>query len=158
VLFCESFAAALAKHGTPVDGVFHGTFLSGDLAAGPLTVADCWKLIPYENLLVVAELSGAELLEVIAEDAGDPRSDRTLWPFTIVKDGDGQPALQRDGERIDPQARFRIAVNSYDAQSGGRRLPKLRAILESPQAKRRLVPIDTRSALIASLLDRGTVG
>jgi hypothetical protein len=75
-----------------------------------------------------------------------------------VKDGDGQPALQRDGERIDPQARFRIAVNSYDAQSGGRRLPKLRAILESPQAKRRLVPIDTRSALIASLLDRGTVG
>ncbi|RLS36086.1 MAG: bifunctional metallophosphatase/5'-nucleotidase [Planctomycetota bacterium] len=158
-LFCESFAAALAKHGTPVDGVFHGTFLSGDLAAGRLTVADCWKLIPYENLLVVAELSAAELLEVVAEDAGDPRSDRTLWPFTVVKAGADRPArLERKGELVDPQARFRIAFNSYDAQSGGRRLPKLFAILSGPAAKRQLVQIDSRSALIASLLDRGTVG
>jgi len=158
-IFCESFATALAKHGTPVEGVFHGTFLSGDLPAGPLTVADCWKLIPYENLLVVAELSGAELVEVVTEDGGDQRSDRTLWPFTVVKDSAGRPAgLERDGAHIDPARRFKIAFNSYDAQSGGRRLPKLQALLEKPQAKRTLVPIDTRSALIASLLDRGTVG
>jgi hypothetical protein len=109
--------------------------------------------------LVVAELSGAELVEVVTEDGGDSRSDRTLWPFTVVKDGAGRPAgLERDGAQIDPARRFKIAFNSYDAQSGGRRLPKLQALLAKPESKRTLVPIDTRSALIASLLDRGTVG
>ena len=158
-LYCESFAAALARHGTPVDGVFHGTFFSGDLPAGPITVADCWKMIPYENLLVVGELSGADLLEVVAEDAGDSRSDRTLWPFKVVPGADRKPlSLEFKGEPVRADRRFRVAVNSYDAQSGGRRLPRLMALLGGPEAKRTLVPIDTRSALIESLLARGTVG
>ena len=159
-LFCESFAAALGRNGTPVDGVFHGSFYSGDLPAGPVTVADCWKMIPYENLLVVGELSMADLLEVVAEDAGgDSRSDRTLWPFTVVSGADRKPTgLEYRGEPVAGDRRFRIAFNSYDAQSGGRRLPRLMAILARPEAKRTLVPIDTRSALIESLLARGTVG
>ena len=158
-LYCESFAAALARHGTPVDGVFHGTFYSGDLPAGPITVADCWKMIPYENLLVVGELSGADLLEVVAEDAGDSRSDRTLWPFKVVPGADRKPlSLEFNGEPVRADRRFRVAVNSYDAQSGGRRLPRLMTLLGGPEAKRTLVPIDTRSALIESLLARGTVG
>jgi hypothetical protein len=53
--------------------------------------------------------------------------------------------------------RFTITFNSYDAQSGGRRLMKMREILAAPAAKRRTTPIDTRSALIDGLLDRGTV-
>ena len=40
-LFCECFAEALQKNGTPVDGVYHGTFRTGDLPPGDLTVADC---------------------------------------------------------------------------------------------------------------------
>ena len=46
-LICECSAEQLAKHGTRVDGVFHGTFGSGDLEPGKLTVGDCWKIIPY---------------------------------------------------------------------------------------------------------------
>ena len=42
-LFCECFAEALAQNGHPVDGVLHGTFRSGDLSVGEVTVADCWK-------------------------------------------------------------------------------------------------------------------
>ena len=159
-LFCEAFAAALDRHGEPVDGVFHGTFYSGDLAAGPVTVADCWKMIPYDNLLVVGELSSAELLEIVAEDAaGDPKSDRTLWPFTVRKEGaGGQATLLFRDRPVDPARRFRIAFNNYDAQSGGRRLPRLAAILAAPDAKRKRVPLDTRAALIQSLLVRGTIG
>lgn len=159
-LFCASFAAALGRRGEPVDGVFHGTFYSGDLPAGPVTVADCWRMIPYENLLVVAELTAADLLEIVAEDAaGDPRSDRTLWPFTVTGGGDGTPAaLSFGGRPVDPARRFRVAFNTYDAQSGGRRLPRLAALLAAPAAKRKRIPLDTRAALLESLLDRGEIG
>ena len=158
-LLCELFAAALARAKTPVDGVFHGTFDTGGLEQGDCTVADCWRIIPYENLLVTAELSAAELLTIAREDASDKRSDRTLWPFTLVRDGDGGiTGIGRDGRTLAGDERLRIAFNSYDSQSGGRRLLKTRSILEQPAARRVTTGIDTRSALIDGLLDKGSVG
>ena len=157
-LLCESFAAALGRAGSPVDGVFHGTFATGPLPAGQVTVADCWRIIPYENLLVTGELTGAELMDVLAEDANDKRSDRTLWPFEVQRDAKGKPlAILRDGEPVAADQRFTIACNSYDAQSGGRRLLRLREILGQPGAKRKTTSIDTRTALIDTLLDRRQV-
>ena len=94
-----------------------------------------------------------------SDAAGDPRSDRTLWPFTTTAEGDGTPAsLAFRGRPADPSRRFRVAFNTYDAQSGGRRLPRLAALVARPEAKRTRVPLDTRAALIESLLERGTIG
>jgi hypothetical protein len=59
---------------------------------------------------------------------------------------------------VPPDRRLAIAFHAYDAQSGGRRLMKTRDILAAPAAGRTTWPIDTRSALIDGLLDRGTVG
>jgi len=158
LLLCESFAAALAKQGTKVDGVYHGTFGTGDLKPGTLTVADCWKILPYENVLVTAQVTGADLMTILAEDAKVRDSDRTLWPFDVVRDGDNKPVrIALKGKEVGPQDRFTIALNSYDGQSGGRRLMRLREILEAPAAKRTTIPLDTRTALIDALLDRGTV-
>jgi len=158
-LLCETFSGALARQKMPVEGVFHGTFASGDLVPGELTVADCWKIIPYENMLATAEVSARDLVEIVSEDAGDKKSDRTLWPFEVVRGEGGRPTtIQRDGTEVDPDRRFTIAFNSYDAQSGGRRLMKLREILQQPTAKLKTTSLDTRSALIDGLLDRGTIG
>jgi 2',3'-cyclic-nucleotide 2'-phosphodiesterase (5'-nucleotidase family) len=158
-VMCESFAAALKKQGQPVDGVFHGTFGTGDIQPGKLTVADCWKIIPYENMLVTAEVSASDLLVIVGEDARQKDSDRTLWPFDVVADGNGKPAsLRLNGADVAADRRFAIAFNAYDAQSGGRRLMKTRDILAAHAARQRTSPIDTRSALIDGLLDRGTIG
>ncbi|MFM8494106.1 MAG: bifunctional metallophosphatase/5'-nucleotidase [Planctomycetia bacterium] len=158
-LLCETFAAALGKNKMPVEGVFHGTFATGDLAPGELTVADCWKIIPYENMLATADVAARDLLTIVAEDAGDKKSDRTLWPFEVVRGDGGRPtAIAREGAEVDPDRRLTIAFNSYDAQSGGRRLMKLREILQQPEANLRTTALDTRSALIDGLLDRGTIG
>ncbi len=158
-LICESAAAALERQGTRVDGVLHGTFGSGDIEPGKLTVADCWRIIPYENMLVTAEVSAAELAIVLAEDAGIRDSDRTLWPFEVTRDGRGHVTrIARDGVELSADRRLTLAFNSYDAQSGGRRLMKTREILAAPAAKRTTSPIDTRGALISGLLDRGTIG
>lgn len=157
-LFCELFAEALEKNQTPVDGVFHGTFGGGDLPPGDLTVADCWKLLPYENLLVVAEVTAEELVEIVIEDAEDLRSDRTLWPFELVLDPQGRPArFRHKGRPVEPGTRFKIAFNSYDSQSGGRRLPRLRDIVTHPDAKRITTSVDTRGALIDGILKRGSI-
>jgi 5'-nucleotidase/UDP-sugar diphosphatase len=158
-LLCESFAAAVARQGMPVDGVFHGSFATGTLPAGPVTVADCWRILPYENRLVVAELTAAEIAAVLAEDGKDAKSDRTLWPFDVSYDGSGTPTrIALDGEPVAADRRLTIAFNSYDAQSGGRRLMKLREILGQPAAKRRMTPVDSRTALVEHLLDRGEIG
>ncbi len=158
-LLCECFADALKKQGQPVDGVFHGTFETGDLQPGRLTVADCWKIIPYENMLVSAEVTAAEMLAIVAEDAKQKQSDRTLWPFEVVAGGDGTPAkLTLSGADVPPERRLTIGFNAYDAQSGGRRLMRTREILAAEAAKRRTSNIDSRSALIDGLLDRGTIG
>lgn len=158
-LFCELFASALKRQGVTVDAVFHGTFGTGDLLPGPLTVGDCWRLIPYENLLVTAEVTAADLLAIVAEDARQKDSDRTLWPLEVVPGTDGAPArLRHGGSDVPPDRRLVVALNAYDAQSGGRRLMKTREILAAPAARRRTTRIDTRSALIDGLLDRGAVG
>ena len=159
MLLCECFAGELAKQGTQVDGVFHGTFGTGDLQPGPLTVGDCWKIIPYENMLAVAEVTAVELAAILAEDGKVRGSDRTLWPFEVTRESGGKVTrMALGGEELAADRRVRIAFNSYDAQSGGRRLMQMREILAAPAAKRSTSPIDTRGALINGLLDRGTVG
>jgi 2',3'-cyclic-nucleotide 2'-phosphodiesterase (5'-nucleotidase family) len=158
-LLCECFAASLAKRGVRIDGVFHGTFGSGDLAPGELTVGDCWRIIPYENMLVTAEVTVPELLEILTEDGKARDSDRTLWPFQVVRDADRRPTAILGGgsEPLPADHRLTIAFNSYDGQSGGRRLMRMREILAAPAARRMTIPVDTRTALIDGLLDRGTV-
>jgi 5'-nucleotidase len=158
-LLCDSFSSVLGKRGVRVDGVFHGTFGSGDIAAGRLTVADCWRIIPYENMLVTAEVTGAGLMTMLAEDAAIKDSDRSLQPFEVVRDAGGRPTrILLDGQDVPADRRYTIALNSYDAQSGGRRLLRTRDLLGDPAAMLRTTPIDTRTALIDGLLDRGTVG
>ena len=46
---------------------YHGTFGTGDLPAGDITVGDCWKLLPYETRLVTAEFGARDLIEIIKE-------------------------------------------------------------------------------------------
>ena len=155
-LFCECFMEALKRNQTPVDGIFHGTFGTGDLQEGDVTVADCWKMLPYENLLTIAEVSAEELIEIVHEEASERNSDRTLFPFTLQLDESGAPVeFLFQGAAVAAGRRFKVGFNSYDAQSGGKRLMRLREILAVPAARRVTIPIDTRSALIEGILNRG---
>jgi len=153
-LLCEAFAAALLKNGTTVDGVFHGTFGKEPIEAGEKTVGDCWKILPYENGLVVAELTAAELIGIVVEDGGT----RLLWPFEIeLGDGGKAKRFVFNGQPVDESKRYRIAFNTYDGQSGGRRLMKLKEILLRAESKRQEIDLGTRQALVDYLLDKGEI-
>ncbi len=158
-LFCECFAEALRRNQTPVDGVYHGTFGTGDLPAGDITVGDCWKLLPYENRLVTAEIGARDLIEIIKEERSLKKSDRILWPFDLKLDSQGGIlSFKHRDTAVADDARFTIAFNCYDGQSGSRALMRLREIVSRPSAKRHMTGINTRSALIDAILERGVIG
>lgn len=108
------------------------------VARGDITRRDVMRLYPYDNTLVVVDLSGAELRQVLERSAaglatydfsGDPLEapgsgfesaagvnyevDLTRAP------GDRIVNLRLRGEALDPARRLRVAVNSYRANGGG---------------------------------------
>lgn len=143
-LLCKSFLTSAKKHDGEADLIFHGTFGTSDVQPGIKTIEDAWKWLPYENWIVHASLTGAQIKEVIAEAKEDRYSDRSLYGLPEVK-------LEND-------KRYRILFNSYDSQSGGRKLMKLREMMSAKASKSKLLPINTREALIDYFLDQKTVG
>ncbi|NNC87432.1 MAG: bifunctional metallophosphatase/5'-nucleotidase [Akkermansiaceae bacterium] len=167
-LLCAAFVHAAAKKEIAADGVFHGTFGSGTLKAGSKTVADMWDILPYENRLVALYLTRAELAAVMDESL-DVRSDRALYGFEVISASAGAARYESRGERFVTAVRPRngvekpedhrycIIFNSYDAQSGGKRLMRLRALAERPEARATLLPMTSREALIDFFKDKGVV-
>lgn len=138
-LICKAFLETAEKQKMPADGVFHGTFGSPDVEPGVKTIEDAWQWIPYENWLVHARITGAQIQVVMAESKEDRYSDRNLFGL--------------DPETLEPDRRYRILFNSYDSQSGGRRLMRLREILAEPASGTKLIPVNTRESVIDYFAD-----
>lgn len=167
-LISAAFIHAASKHGVSTDGVFHGTFGSGELEAGAVTVAGAWEILPYENRIVALHLTREELAAVMDESL-DVRSDRALYGFEVNTAVAGSPreggGEERFVTRVKPRAggempaghRFCVLFNSYDAQSGGRRLMRLRALAQRPETRATLLPMTSREALIDFFRDREVV-
>lgn len=143
-LICRSFLEASEKQQAPADGVFHGTFDTPDVSPGVKTIEDAWSWLPYENWLVHASITGEQIATIVAESKNAPFNDRGLFGL--------------DPEKLEPAKRYRILFNSYDSQSGGRKLLKLREILSEPASQTKLLPINTREALIDYFADHKEVG
>ena len=136
-----------------VDAVMHGVFdENAKLAAGLTTVNDIWNIIPYENLIVTATLSPDEIKSVM-EEVYASHEPRSLLGIAVRVEGRG---LDRritsmtfpDGRALERDKRYVIAVNSFDARSGGHHFMKLRALLDRPEANCVLHPVQTRDAVI----------
>ena len=136
-----------------VDAVMHGAFdENAKLAAGLTTINDIWNIIPYENLIVTATLSPDEIKGVM-EEVYASREPRSLLGIAVRVEGHG---LDRritgmtfpDGRQLERDKRYVIAVNSFDARSGGHHFMKLRALLDRPEANCVLHPVQTRDAVI----------
>lgn len=151
-LICKSISDALARNNTPADAVFHGTFGTGDIPAGPVTVADAWKILPYENTMVTVTITPEQLLEIVAEDR-KTYSDRSLWPFEVVWEKRTPVRILKDGSDLPADKQLTIALNSYDSQSAGHRLMRLREIVHLPTSNRQPIGISIRDALIETLLN-----
>src|SRR5205823_3898193 len=143
----------LMERSVSVDGVMHGTFDDkADLVAGPKTVNDVWNIIPFENYVVTAQLSPEEI-KISMEDVFASREKRNLLGFELKTEGRRDDCkivsmALANRQPLDRNKKYVIALNSFDARSGGHHFMKLRAFLERPEANCILHPVQTRDALI----------
>ena len=89
--------------------------------------------------MVHARITGAQIRVIMAESKEDRYSDRNLFGL--------------DPADLQPDKRYGILFNSYDSQSGGRRLMFLRTILAEPASETRLIPVNTRESVIDYFAD-----
>ncbi|MEY2543691.1 MAG: 5-nucleotidase / UDP-sugar diphosphatase [Verrucomicrobiota bacterium] len=144
---------ALRERGAIVDGAMHGVFdEKNNFVAGPKTISDIWRVIPFENYLVTAELTPEEI-KTAMEEVYASREPRNLLGFEIETQGIGYErritAMRlADGRPLERDKRYSIAFNTFDSRSGGHRFMKLRALLETPGTRCTFHHVQTRDALI----------
>jgi len=123
--------------------------LRANLRPGQLKVGDIFELMPFENELVVVELTGAEVIQVVKEGllrrGGEPCSG-----VKVKVEGTPQQATLivtwEDGSPIDPAAVVRVATTDY-LYGGGDSIPTL---------KKGRKPFTTGVTLRQMLLDQCT--
>jgi len=123
------------------------------IGAGPITLGHMYELMPFENMLSVLVLSGAQvrtLCNELAEMRGEPIAGFT---FQIVAEGDGWKArdIRVGGEPVDAEARYRLVTNVDLAKGGGTLTP-----IHSPLARQDL-PVLLRDAFIEYIRFKGTI-
>ena len=159
-LIGSSIRAALSKRGVEIDAVVHGLFDDKHpLVPGIKTVADAWTLLPYENEIVTVELNREEFL-ALASDFGTGRDFRNVMGVVVV--GTSQTSgtfvasdfRDANGSPLPSKSTYRIALNSYDSQSGGQRYTTVAKLVAQPASHRILHPIQIREALIDFFLTR----
>lgn len=153
MLIGHAIRESLCEREVTVDGVFHGRFEdTRDLKAGPKTIADVWNVLPFENYVVTAQLSGEELKAVMDEVYASHDS-RSLIGFNIQTTGTGRrrqvtSMTPANGKVRARDEKYTVAFNTFDSRSAGHRFMKLRSMLERPDARCVFHDLQTRDALI----------
>jgi 2',3'-cyclic-nucleotide 2'-phosphodiesterase/3'-nucleotidase len=162
-LIGSAMLAALRKRGVAIDAVVHGLFDDKHpLAPGTKTVADAWAILPYENEIVTVDLAHDDFL-ALARDFGSGRESRNLMGVRVLGSRNGnafqiEDLRAADGSPLPVKPAYRIALNSYDSQSGGQRFPTVAKLVARASNQRILHPIQIRDALIDFFLARQKVG
>lgn len=94
------------------------------IAPGPITVGKIFEVMPFENMMVVLEFSGAQidtLAQQIASVGGEPIAG---FSFRVNEETGTAHEIKVDGEALDPSATYRLVTSDYLANGGGR-LPAL---------------------------------
>ena len=152
-LIGSSILAALRKEGVEIDAVVHGLFDDKHpLAAGTKTMADAWNVLPYENQIVTIELTRDDLF-ALANDFGSTRDFRNIMGLRVIGSQEGGRGKIVDlraanGSPLPVKSTYRIALNAYDAQSGGQRFLTVAKLASRPSNRRMLYPMQIRDALI----------
>ncbi|MDD2773680.1 MAG: bifunctional UDP-sugar hydrolase/5'-nucleotidase, partial [Elusimicrobiales bacterium] len=109
-----------------------------DLRKGAVTLRDMYEVMPFENTLVVEELTGAQLEEVMRENirgnsSGMQESGLEIEYDTAPNGGIGQITVKIGGKPVDPAGWYTVATNNYLALggSGGKTLSQGRNIRDT---------------------------
>lgn len=101
------------------------------LAAGPIRYADAFSMMPFGNNLVVMTLTGSQLKTALEQQYSGRLPPRGQRPHALASSegfdytvdmrrpaGERVVEMRLEGRKIDPEARYRVAVNNYLASGG----------------------------------------
>ena len=151
----QTLIAVSLAEAAGVEVVLHGALSQASLPAGAIRMADVWRIMPYENTIGKANLTMAEIREILEENAGyfGKTQFRGVCGITYSLDrsaprGARVSRLRLSSGRAPGEAeRIAFAVNSYDLASAGGRFPRLREIMEGPAAGLIETDLDAREAV-----------
>jgi len=152
-------ADAMRRAGKADVGVTNKGGIRCDLEAGPVTAGDCYRLMPFDNTILVLEMTGADV-RALAERhfafGGYPALEWSGIEIEIEARRAGKKRLEVkgiavDGEPLEDGRVYRVATNSFLARGGDgfRRFARAR--------KRENTGTLVRDALAADLARRSPV-
>ncbi|MDP2647513.1 MAG: 5'-nucleotidase, partial [Desulfobacterales bacterium] len=105
--------------------LLNGGSLRAGIDAGPVTVEDVFKTMPFANEVVLVELSGAEILQVLGRSVKGNRGDEdggflqvSGLRFAVRNHGVENVAVGPQQEALDIDKRYRVAINDFLAAGG----------------------------------------
>ncbi len=133
-LLAESMARAAAS-----SGAFSSTLCAFETQPGPIDEATLFRLVPYENEIILLSLTEEQLEAIRAEQK------RNEFPESrMVEFRNADVSTEKDGRRI-------YAFGSFAASGAGGRFPVLAKIARDPQSNKKATGIFVRDALRAHL-------
>ena len=146
-LICQAMAEEVGA-----DVVFHNLLSQFHLRAGKVTPADLQKVVPYDNRIVTAMMTAAQIEQVMKEQWLGRSSYRFSGPWNALfkHDGDSLKLCEICGAPPEAGRLYKVAFNSHAAAGSGTS-PVLRSILDSEEAGTVVSATITRDALEAYL-------
>ena len=145
--------AANKLSSTPVDmALTNNGGLRVSIAPGPITVGEIFELMPFENMLAVLDLTGAQidsLANQIAAVGGEPIAG---FSFKIDENTASVSDIKVNNTPLNPSKTYRLVTSDYLANGGSRM-----AALWQP-VKREDLNMLLRDSFIEHIREIGTVG
>ncbi|MDH7516129.1 MAG: 5'-nucleotidase, partial [Bacteroidota bacterium] len=129
-----------------------------DLPAGPITLRDMWEISPFGNEVVVFEVTGEQLLTMLAfqglKEQEFCQVSGVRYTYDRTKPPEKALTATVGGEPVEPGKRYRVVTNSY---VGGH----LHDIFNLPENEIRveplMPPVSDRDVFIEAVRREGTI-
>lgn len=95
----------------------HRGGLRAPINEGPITLGDVYEVMPFENEMVLLEIPGDSLSEVISYIGKSGMS--MIWPVSFQVTEYGVENILIDGKAIEPQKNYLLSISDYLANGGG---------------------------------------
>lgn len=129
--------------------------LRASIDEGPITLEEVFRAMPYENEIVIVELTGREIEQILRRAVSGAREDEDGGFLHVsglrFRIRAGRPVeIRADGHPLDPENMYRVAVTDFMASGGDGY-----ALLKAKEAHRTGSPL--RELIVDTIRDLGRV-
>ncbi len=106
--------------GAPI-AMQNGGGIRASIDAGPITLEEILTVLPFGNEVATVELTGAQIMEVLATSAARERPDGGFLQVSglkVVINGNKLESVTMDGAPLDPRKVYLVATNAFLMEGG----------------------------------------